>query len=143
VILAVTVGISGCTEVKSENTGQVVGGVLGGVLGSNVGKGSGRTAATIVGALAGAMIGGSIGRSMDETDRLKAQSTLETTPSGKTVAWRNPDSGTDYAVTPTRTYTASNGSDCRDYTTDAWIEGRKETVTGTACRQSDGTWRNM
>lgn len=136
--------LSGCNEVRQEDTGRVVGGILGGVLGSNVGKGKGRTAAIIAGTIAGAMIGGSIGRNMDENDQQRAEQTLETSPTGKTVAWRNPDSGSSYEVTPTRTfYSHHDGAPCRDYTTEAWIDGQKETVSGTACRQADGTWRNM
>lgn len=143
VLAALAIGLSGCSNVRNEDSGQVIGGVLGGVLGSNVGKGTGRTAAIITGTIAGAMIGGSIGRNMDENDQYRAQRTLESSPTGQTVKWNNPDTGIDYAVTPTNTYTASSGSPCRDYSTDAWIDGRKETVVGTACRQPDGTWRNM
>lgn len=138
--VAMAAGLAGCDNVRNEDTGTVVGGVLGGVLGSQVGHGRGKTAATIAGALAGAFIGGRVGRSMDETDRLKAQYSLEHARTGETTSWHNPDTGARYAVTPTRTYTA-RGTDCRDYNTDAWIEGRKETVTGTACRQPDGSWR--
>lgn len=140
--VALLVVLAGCTEVRNQDTGAVVGGVLGGVLGSNVGKGDGRTAAIIVGTLAGALVGGKIGQTMDEVDRAKTQRTLEDTRTGETVAWRNPDTSASYEMTPTRTYTAANGP-CRDYTMDAWIDGRKEAVTGTACRQSDGTWKNM
>lgn len=133
---------TGC-ETRNESAGTVVGGVLGGVLGSQVGKGKGRDVAMVAGAIAGALIGGSVGRSMDENDRMRAQRTLETSRTGETVAWRNPDTAASYEMTPTRTYTADSGGACREYTMDAWIDGRKETVTGTACRQSDGTWKTM
>ncbi len=142
VIVASVLGLAGCNEVRNEDAGMVVGGILGGVLGSNVGGGSGRDVAMVVGVIAGAMIGGRIGNSMDETDRVKAQSTLEDSSTDKTVAWRNPDTQSSYEMTPTRTYTAASGP-CRDYTMDAWIDGKEETVTGTACRQDDGTWKNM
>jgi surface antigen len=134
--------VTGC-ETRNENAGTVVGGVLGGVLGSQVGKGSGRDVAMVAGALAGALIGGSVGRSMDEQDRMRAQRTLETSRTGETVAWRNPDNASTYEMTPTRTYTGDAGRPCREFTMDAWVDGRKETVTGTACRQSDGTWKTM
>ncbi len=143
VVIAASMGLTGCNEVRNEDTGMVVGGILGGVLGSNVGKGSGRSVAMVAGAIAGAMIGGSIGRTMDEADRMKVQRTLEDSRTGETVAWNNPDTRSSYEMTPTRTtHTSSNGP-CRDYTMDAWIDGRKETVTGTACRQSDGSWKTM
>ncbi len=118
---------------------MIIGGVLGGVLGKQVGKGHGNIAAIIVGTLVGAQIGGSVGRSMDETDRLKTAQTLETVRTGVSTAWRNPDSGNEYAVTPTRTFESASGP-CREYTVDARVGGQPEQVYGTACRQPDGSW---
>lgn len=132
--------LAGCQEVRNEHVGMGVGGALGGLLGAQVGSGTGQLAATAAGALLGAYLGGNVGRSMDEVDRIKAHRTLEGTPTGQSTAWRNPDTGHRYEVTPTRTYEES-GRPCRDYTTEAWIDGRRETVRGTACREPDGTWR--
>ncbi len=145
VVAAAMVGftsISGCAtyQGQQEQAGMVIGGVLGGVLGSQVGRGHGRIAATIVGTLAGASIGGAVGRSMDETDRLKAASTLETVRTGVPATWRNPDTGNQYTVVPTRTYETPSGP-CREYTIDAVVGGRKQQVYGTACRQPDGSWK--
>jgi surface antigen len=123
-----------------EDTGMVVGGVIGGALGSQVGKGSGRIVGAVAGTLIGAFIGGSIGRSMDQQDRYRANQALESNPTNQPSSWRNPDSGNQYTVTPTRTY-QSAGQDCREYSTEAVIDGRRETVYGTACRQPDGTWQ--
>ena len=119
---------------------MVIGGVLGGVLGAQVGKGHGKTAAIIVGTLAGAAIGGAIGKSMDDTDRLKTAHALESVRTGVPSTWRNPDSGNDYTVTPTKTYDSAT-QPCREYTIDAQIGGKKEEVYGTACRQADGSWK--
>ncbi len=69
----------------------------------------------------------------------KTQQVLESSPTGSTVAWNNPDTDVDYSVTPTRTYESDSGP-CRDYTTEAVIEGRAEIVHGTACRSDDGSW---
>jgi len=141
-ITAITAVTIGCQSSPTrEDTGRVVGGVLGGVLGSQVGKGSGRTAAIIAGTLVGVYIGGSIGRSMDDQDRYRAQQALESNPTNQPSSWRNPDSGNQYTVTPTRTYRSDAGQDCREYSTDAVIDGRRETVYGRACRQPDGTWQ--
>jgi len=138
-VLLVT--LSGCaTNPTNEQGGQVIGGVLGGVLGSQVGSGSGRTAAIIAGTVAGAMIGGSIGRNMDASDRAKAQNAVEYNRSNEPSSWRNPDTGNAYTVTPTSTYQSNNQS-CREYTTEAVIDGRRETVVGNACRQPDGSWK--
>ena len=67
--------------------------------------------------------------------------TLENTPTNETVAWRNPDTNASYWVTPTATYTAQDGTPCRQYVTDAVIDGQPQKATGTACRQPDGSWR--
>jgi len=141
VALASVIVLAGCQEVRNEQVGTGVGAALGGLLGAQVGGGKGKIAAAVVGALAGAYLGGNIGKTMDQVDRQKANQSLERTPTGKTTSWRNPDSGNSYAVTPTRTY-QSGSRPCREYSTEAWIDGRKETVTGTACRDSNGNWRS-
>jgi surface antigen len=140
--IAVFIFTTGCAQQypRHEQEGMVIGGILGGVLGSQVGRGSGRTAATIVGTMAGAMIGGSVGRSMDDTDRLKTARSLETVRTGVPSTWRNPDSGNEYSVVPTRTFESSSGP-CREYTVDAVVGGKREKIYGTACRQADGSWR--
>ncbi|MES9870506.1 MAG: RT0821/Lpp0805 family surface protein [Sedimenticola sp.] len=137
-LLVLAIALPGCQTTNRES-GAIIGGIAGGLLGSQVGKGKGRTAAIILGTIAGAYIGGSIGRSMDENDRYQANDAIETTPTNQTSSWRNPDSGNYYEVTPTRTYDSSTGP-CRDYTTEAIIDGRRETVHGTACRDADGNW---
>lgn len=140
--LAAAVMATGCAtyQGQQEQAGMVIGGVLGGVLGSEIGGGHGRTAAIIAGTLAGAAIGGAIGHSMDEVDRMKTAQTLETVRTGVPAQWRNPDTGNQYTVVPTRTYETSGGP-CREYTIDAKIGGRTEKVYGTACRQPDGSWK--
>ena len=140
ILLATTVSGCATSQGPQEQTGMVIGGILGGVLGSQVGGGHGRTAAIIAGTLAGAAIGGAIGRNMDETDRMRTAQTLETVRTGVPAQWRNPDTGNEYTVVPTRTYDTASGP-CREYTIDAVIGGRKEKVYGTACRQPDGSWR--
>ncbi len=131
--------LAGC-QTTQQQTGTVLGGVAGGLLGSQVGGGRGTTAAIIVGTLAGAMIGGYIGQQMDENDRYRQQQALERAPTNQPTSWRNPDNGTQYTVTPTRTYDSAEGP-CREYETEAIIDGKREVVVGTACRQSDGSWR--
>jgi surface antigen len=133
--------LAGCgtSEIPKEQSGAIIGAVVGGMVGNQVGSGGGRAAATIVGAIAGGVIGHSIGSSMDETDRLRTARVLETNPSGAPTHWRNPDTGAEYTVVPTRTYATAQGP-CREYTMDARIGGRPEKVYGRACRQPDGSW---
>jgi surface antigen len=133
--------LSGVFSTSTENiVGSALGAAAGGLLGSQFGKGSGKTTMTIAGVLAGALAGGAIGRSMEPVDQACVSRTLENTPTGQTVAWQNPDSQSSYWVTPTKTY-QSGGAPCREYVTDAVIDGRREKVYGTACRQADGSWR--
>lgn len=141
--LAAALALAGCASSgPNQQAGTIIGGVLGGVLGAQVGKGDGRTAAIIAGSLAGAAIGGSIGRTMDDNDRRRVAETLEGVRTGVPNTWRNPDTGAQYSVTPTRTYETSSGP-CREFTTEAIIDGKREKIYGTACRQPDGSWRVM
>lgn len=140
-VAIITLGLAACASPPTkEDTGRVVGAVVGGVLGSNVGKGRGKVAATIAGTLIGGAIGGAIGKNMDDVDRLKTRNALETAPTNQASSWHNPDSGRDYTVTPTKTYQSSSGP-CREYTTEVIIGGQREQAYGTACRESDGSWR--
>lgn len=140
VALGLTILLSGCTDVNNKGAGTVLGGALGGLAGSTIGGGDGRVAAAVAGALVGAYIGSNVGESMDELDRLRASRALEQSPTGTPVGWINPDSGRRYEVTPTRTYYTDRQTPCREYTADAWIQGKRETLVGRACRQADGTW---
>ncbi len=134
--------LSGCSSYgQQEQTGIVIGGALGGLLGSQVSSkhDDWRTAAIIAGTMAGAAIGGSVGQTMDEVDRMKTAQSLEAVRTGVPSTWQNPDTGNEFSVTPTRTYVTSAGP-CREYTLEALVGGRHETVYGTACRQPDGSW---
>ncbi len=121
--------------------GTVLGALLGAVTGSQFGKGTGRTAAILGGGFLGAVIGHNIGRNMEEADRAKSRHVLETVATGQTATWRNPDTGGQYSLTPTRTYQVVSGQHCREYTTRVFIEGNQEQVTGTACRTAGGWWQ--
>jgi surface antigen len=144
-LMIAVVALGGCqatggTGLNKQTAGAALGGILGGLGGSQIGQGRGRDVAMVVGALAGAAIGGMIGSNMDETDRMQAQGVLEQTPDRQPVVWQNPNTHAQYEVIPTRTVQTSRGA-CREYTTKAVINGKKETVYGYACRQPDGTWQ--
>jgi surface antigen len=130
---------SGCA-LTQEQSGAAVGGAVGAAAGSAVGAGSGRVVAIILGALAGTAIGANIGRHMDEQDRVRTAQVMEYNKTGQASTWNNPDTQTSYTVTPTRTYDASEGP-CREFTMDADIGGKPNQVYGTACRQTDGSWK--
>lgn len=139
--LTISLLLTGCADVNNEGIGSLAGGVAGGLLGSQFGGGSGKVAAAAGGALLGAFLGGQIGKYMDRQDRMEMQHALETAPTGKVVAWTNPDTGNQYRVKPTRTYYSRNQQPCREYVTHALIGGKSQEIYGKACRQADGSWR--
>jgi surface antigen len=140
IVLISSVSLIGCAPVNKEGIGALSGGVAGALIGSQIGGGAGQVAAAAGGALIGAYLGGNIGKYMDKVDRIEMQKALETSPTGKEVVWKNPDSGNQYRLQPTKTYYV-NGGPCREYITYATIAGKKEKVYGKACRQADGSWR--
>lgn len=139
-VLVVALALAGCGTINNEQQGAVLGAVVGGVVGNQIGSGVGRAAATFAGVLIGSAVGSNIGRMMDYNDRRQVAYALETSPSGAASAWRNPDTGARYEVTPGPAY-RSNGRVCREYATTAYIDDRRERVIGLACRQPDGSWR--
>lgn len=144
--------LSGCatTQGPREQSGMMLGAALGGLFGAAAsysrhddyyhGGDGYSTAAIVIGAIAGAAIGGAIGRQMDEQDYAYASYAMENSRTGESTTWSNPDTGYDYRMTPTDTYYSESGP-CREYTLQAEIGGRPETVYGTACRQPDGSWQ--
>jgi surface antigen len=145
-VLPILVGACGPEGPSKADTGLVVGGIAGGIIGNQVGKGSGNVLATMAGAVVGGIVGSEIGRSMDEQDRMYARqaeyAALEEGESDRPRRWRNPDNGRYGDVVPGRPYKRS-GVDCRDYTHTVYIDGRPQTMHGTACRNPDGSWRSV
>lgn len=128
-----------------EILGTLAGAAIGGLIGSQFGGGTGNKVAIGAGVLAGGLIGNKVGKSMDCKDHQYHQETtqdaLETQPTGQTSSWTNPDTGHSGKVTPTKTYTSSDGVPCREFTQTIYVDGEYEEVEGTACRQEDGTWK--
>lgn len=130
------------SQPSKQDIGMATGAVLGGVIGHQIGGGRGQAVATIGGAALGAFVGSRVGRNMDRNDQARTTHALDKSADGESTAWRNDETGTRYAVTPTRTYRGDSGL-CRDFTSVAQIEGRDEVVHGTACKQPDGTWKAL
>lgn len=144
--LFLSVALSACqTGGEKQTLGTLLGAVGGAVVGSQIGSGSGTIVAVAAGTLLGAYAGSKIGKSLDSADRLAMQQTthksLENTPSGNAVSWRNPDSGHSGTVTPQPSYKNATGQYCREYEQTITVDGRTETAYGRACRQADGSWK--
>lgn len=146
IVLPVSLMACGPNGPNKADTGLVVGAAAGGILGNQVGGGKGKIATTAIGAVIGGIVGSEIGRSMDRQDRMLAQqaemAALENGESGRPRVWRNPDNGRYGEVVPGRPY-RRGPEDCRDYTHTIYIDGRPQAMRGTACRNPDGTWRNV
>jgi surface antigen len=121
--------------------GEVLGGATGAAIGSQVGRGNGKTAATVGGAILGVIVGGNIGRSMDQVDQGCVGQILEHAAGGTQVAWTDSNNGGRYRVTPDRPYKDNQGAYCRNYLTNAVIDGYNQQVSGTACRRPNGVWQ--
>jgi surface antigen len=128
---------------KGNIIGSLGGAAIGGLLGNQFGGGGGKGLLTAVGVVGGALAGGYLGRQMDPADHACVGRTLENTPTGQTVAWHDPQKDSSYWVTPTGNFQGANGEACRNFTTQAVIDGKTQQVAGTACRQPDGSWRTV
>lgn len=138
--------LAACEQGREKETlGTIVGAGLGGLVGAQVGGGKGTLAAVAIGTLAGAWAGNELGKSLDKADKLYAQRTaqdaLEYNKTGQVSTWRNPDSGHSGTVTPVSTYRSDAGTDCREFESTIYVDGKQEVGKGTACRQADGTWK--
>ncbi|MDD9797783.1 MAG: RT0821/Lpp0805 family surface protein, partial [Alphaproteobacteria bacterium] len=130
---------------RKQKMGTLLGAAIGGLAGAQVGDGRGNKAAIALGAILGAMAGSAIGRQLDEADLQKMAQTTRTSirqdPVGTSRSWQSSQndniSGT---VTPIRDYKNTDGTVCRDYRQTVTMDGQTQEQTGTACRQTDGSW---
>lgn len=145
-LIIISLTLANCADDpnRKQNIGTVAGGATGALIGSLFGEGTGKLVAVGAGAIVGAFVGNQIGASMDKTDALEAeraaQHGLETSPSGKTTTWRNPDTGNSGEFTPQKAHETKHGY-CREFTQKVTVAGKTQDAYGTACRQPDGTWK--
>lgn len=138
-----------CTQLTQgiENNPKAVLGTLGGAaLGGGIAALAGGGTGAIVGAtLGGALLGGVIGNRLDARDKQmatqNAQQAFNSSQTGQTSVWNNPDTGNSGTITPTRTYQLASGTYCREYHQTITVGGEQQQAYGTACRQPDGTWK--
>jgi surface antigen len=98
-----------------------------------------------IGSVAGSYFGAGMDDSLDLHDRRymqrTAQNALEFNRTWESSMWRNPETGTEGMVTPTRTYESAAAKWCREFEATVTIDDDKELATGHAFRDRDGTWR--
>jgi surface antigen len=137
---------SSLQQTWQEDKKAIVGGLGGAAAGGLIAAAITKSPAGIVGgALLGGLVGGAVGTYLDQRDKeLQQQATmkaLETTPSGSSIPWRNPNTGHSGSVTPVKTYQEPSGQYCREYQQVITVGGEKQTAYGTACRMPDGSWK--
>jgi surface antigen len=140
--------VSACAEYQNsqkQTIGTILGAGIGALAGSQMGKGKGKLVTVALGALGGAFAGGKFGKLLDDVDRLKAnqaqQSALEKNADGVSSKWENPNTGHNGQITPKTTQKVASGEYCREYEHKIVIDNQEEVVKGTACRNSNGSWR--
>jgi surface antigen len=142
--LVASFGLGACSN--KEESGTAIGAITGGIIGNQFGKGSGKVAATVAGAVIGGIVGNSIGKDLDARDRELARQAeydaWERGTPGRPVRWRNPDNGR-YGEIVAEGYYDRGGSRCRNFIHTVWIDGRRQQMRGTACRNPDGTWTQV
>jgi surface antigen len=129
--------LSSCST--KGQTGALGGAAGGALIGQAIGHSTG---ATLIGAAVGAGLGYIIGNEMDKYDRSQLNNVYESGASNQRSSWRNPDSGNQYAVTPTPAYqNPSNNQICRQAEINAVIDGKPQRTYSTACRDAYGDWK--
>jgi surface antigen len=134
-ILLLAMSCAQWEQLGTREKGAAAGVAGGAVLGQVVG---GSTEATLLGGAIGGILGYIVGNQMQQSDRTQLNQALETTPSYETKKWQNPETGSQYAVTPQPTYQAEDRV-CRKVDILADMDGRTENTQATACRE-DGRW---
>ncbi len=132
--------LSGCANQGKAEQGAIIGGLGGAAVGGQLGPDDDRRKSALIGAGIGAVLGYMIGNEWEKYDQRRLNRTLETSPSGQTTEWENPDTGNQYMATPEPAY-RRDGRVYRDVEIDAHVDGRRETVHAKAYRDSDGTWQ--
>ncbi|MBA4358829.1 MAG: hypothetical protein C0405_14010 [Desulfovibrio sp.] len=127
--------VSGCAN--KAQTGAGVGTMAGATIGALTFKN--KLTGAALGAGIGALIGYAIGNEMDKTDRAQIGKALEEHPTGKPLAWKNPDTGAQYEATPSTPYMQSDKV-YRDIHIKSVVDGQERDVKAKAYRSADGTW---
>ncbi len=145
VLLVATLVLPACQDMGPKQGIGTLGGAAGGaLLGSQFGHGTGKLVGVGIGTLVGAMVGSEIGRSMDATDRARAEQAEQrayAAPINQPISWSNPQSGNSGTIIPTNEGRRADGAYCREFQQNIVVGGQTQRGYGTACREPDGSWR--
>jgi len=131
--------------IDNDLLGKLGGAAVGALIGTQIGKGTGNLLAIGAGGLLGYFAGDYLMDQLSPPTRDAVQS-AETqalgAPVGQTISWNSPDTAnTRGTITPVRAGRDQFGRECKEFEHVVYIDGRRETATGTACRGDDGQWR--
>ena len=134
-ILIAALLLPGCANRAQSGAtgGALAGATIGALTAGNKVQGA------AIGALAGLVLGYVIGNEWDKYDQQHVSNVLETSPSGQTTSWHNPDTNNYYEATPQPAY-EKQGKLYRDVKLHGVVDGREETIKAKAYRNPDGTW---
>ena len=127
--------LAGCADKAQSGAG--LGALTGAAVGALTSKN--KVSGAAIGAGIGLLLGYMVGNEMDKHDKEQINKALETQPSGKPMAWKNPDNGTQYEATPSPAY-VQNDKVYRDIYIKANVDGQEKDVKAKAYRQADGQW---
>ena len=128
---------------SSEGVGTVAGAVAGAAAGGLIDRGNG--GGVVLGAILGGLLGNRVGASIDERDRRAMTDAYYRgldRPDTEPVEWRNDETGSYGRFTPRPVY-EERGETCRRYENEVYIQGRREVLSGLACRDRDGRWHDV
>ncbi|WP_028579706.1 glycine zipper domain-containing protein [Desulfogranum japonicum] len=130
--------LTSCANMNKGQTGALGGAAGGALIGQAIGH---NTEATLIGAAVGTMLGYIVGNEMDKYDKEQLNHVYERGMSNQPSSWVNPDTGSQYMVTPQPAYQNAGGSPCRKAQIEAIIDGKREITNTTACRDQYGQWQ--
>ena len=135
IVTVLSGSLAGCAD-KAQN-GAGLGAITGAAVGALTAKN--KIAGAAIGAGLGGLLGYAIGNELDKNDHAHISKALEEQPSGKPMAWQNPDNGAKYEATPGTPYMADNKV-YRDVAIRANVDGKESDLKAKAYRNPDGTW---
>lgn len=114
-----------------------------GVLSSWTGDSKKAAKTSVLAALGNGLVGNASLEPADRKQALQAEyQTLEYSPAGKVVEWKNGSGSRAGEVVAAQPYQVGS-QNCRQYTHTIRIEGTPQSARGTACRNEDGSWTRL